>query len=85
MEDKNKKNKLREDELMRELVRYGKTSAPENLEYRIMQQIQTEQALKRGQEYVPPKREENIWGEFKTIFGIMYAVLAAIAAGSLFH
>lgn len=84
MEDKNKKNKLLEDELMHELVRYGKTSAPENLEYRIMQQIQTEQALKRGQEYVPPKRQENIWGEFKTIFGIMYAVLAAIAAGAFF-
>ncbi len=84
MEDKNKKNKLREEELMRELVRYGKTSAPENLKYRIMHQIQTEQALKSRQEFPTRRRQENIWGEFKTIFGIMYAVLAAIAAGAFF-
>lgn len=84
MGDKNIKNKLQEDELMRGLIRSGKTQAPENLKYRIMQQIQTEQALKRGQESVPPKRQENILGEFKTIFGIMYAVLAAIAAGAFF-
>lgn len=84
MEDKNRKNNLREDELMRELVRYGKTSAPENLKYRIMHQIQTEQALKSRQEFPTRRRQENIWGEFKTIFGIMYAVLAVVAAGTFF-
>jgi len=84
MEDKNIKNKLQEDELMRGLIRSGKTQAPENLKYRIMQQIQTEQALKSRQEFPTQRRRENIWGEFKTIFGIMYAVLAVIVAGTFF-
>jgi hypothetical protein len=84
MEDKNRINNLSEEELMRELIRYGKTPAPENLKYRIMQQIQTEQALKSRQEFPAQRRRENIWGEFKTIFGIMYAVLAVIVAGTFF-
>ena len=84
MEDKNRINNLSEEELMRELIRYGKTPAPENLKYRIMQQIQTEQALKSRQEFPTQRRRENIWGEFKTIFGIMYAVLAVIVAGTFF-
>jgi hypothetical protein len=84
MEDKNRINNLSEEELMRELIRYGKTPAPENLKYRIMQQIQTEQALKSRQEFPTQRRRENIWGEFKTIFGIMYAVLAVVAAGTFF-
>ena len=84
MEDKNRLNNLSEEEQMRELIRYGKTPAPENLKYRIMQQIQTEQALKSRQEFPAQRRRENIWGEFKTIFGIMYAVLAVIVAGTFF-
>ncbi len=84
MEDKNRINNLSEEEQMRELIRYGKTPAPENLKYRIMQQIQTEQALKSRQEFPTQRRRENIWGEFKTIFGIMYAVLAVIVAGTFF-
>ena len=84
MEDKNRLNNLSEEEQMRELIRYGKTPAPENLKYRIMQQIQTEQALKSRQEFPAQRRRENIWGEFKTIFGIMYAVLAVVAAGTFF-
>jgi len=84
MEDKNRKNNLQEEELMRELIRSGKTQASENLKCRIMQQIQTEQALKSRTESLAPKRQENIWDEFKTIFGIMYAVLAVVAAGTFF-
>jgi len=84
MEDKNRINNLSEEEQMRELIRYGKTPAPENLKYRIMQQIQMEQALKSRQEFPTQRRRENIWGEFKTIFGIMYAVLAVIVAGTFF-
>ncbi len=84
MEDKNRKNNLQEEELMRELIRSGKTQASENLKCRIMQQIQTEQALTSRTESLAPKRQESIWGEFKTIFGIMYAVLAVVAAGTFF-
>ena len=60
MEDKNRKNNLQEEELMRELIRSGKTQASENLKCRIMQQIQTEQALTSRTESFAPKRQESI-------------------------
>lgn len=71
------KNTHTDDELIRQMMQSAKKQAPENLKYRIMQQIETENALTRKP--VPAKkREGNVLKDFIGIFGVMYAVLAII-------
>ncbi|HPB56929.1 MAG TPA: hypothetical protein PLL49_00265 [Bacteroidales bacterium] len=74
----NKKNNIDpEDELIRQLIRSAKEQAPENLKYRIMQQINTENALTPKPAPIK-KRTENVLRDFINIFGTMYALLALL-------
>ena len=74
----NKKNNIDpEDELIRQLMRSAKEQAPENLKYRIMQQINTENALTPKPAPIK-KRTENVLRDFINIFGTMYALLALL-------
>lgn len=74
----NKKNNIDpEDELIRQLIRSAKKQAPENLKYRIMQQINTENALTPKPAPIK-KRTENVLRDFINIFGTMYALLALL-------
>lgn len=74
----NKKNNIDpEDELIRQLMRSAKEKAPENLKYRIMQQINTENALTPKPAPIK-KRTENVLRDFINIFGTMYALLALL-------
>ncbi len=78
-----KKYTQKEEHLIREMMQSAKTKAPENLKYRIMQQIETEKAL------TPPKensRKEsgNVVKEFGSIFGTMYGVLAVMIVVAYF-
>lgn len=76
-----KNNIHTDDEQIRQLIQSAKRQAPENLKYRIMQQIETESALSR--KTVPAKkREGNVLREFIGVFGVMYAVLAAFIGGA---
>lgn len=76
-----KNNIQSQDELIRQMVRTTKTQAPENLKYRIMQQIETENALTRKKASVK-KEQGTILSDFFGIFGVMYAMLAAIIGGA---
>lgn len=81
MTDKN--NIPNQDDLMRQMMQTTKQKAPKNLKYRIMQQIETENALTRKK--VPVKKEQGrILRELIGIFGVMYAVLMAVVGGAYF-
>lgn len=78
-----KYSKQKEDKKFREMLASTKIEAPENLKHRIMLQIETEKAF--VPQNVEPKTETgNILKEMGAIFGIMYAVLAAMVAGAYF-
>ncbi len=70
-----------DDELIRKMMQSAKQQAPENLKYRIMHQIETESALTR-KTLPAKKREGNVLKDFIGIFGVMYAVLAALICGA---
>lgn len=70
-----------DDELIRQMMQSAKQQAPENLKYRIMHQVETESALTRKAAPVK-KREGNVLKDFIGIFGVMYAVLAALIGGA---
>lgn len=78
-----KKYTQKEEDLIREMMQTVKAKAPENLKYRIMQQIETEKALAPSK--VNSRKESgNVLKEFGSIFGIMYAVLAVMIAATYF-
>lgn len=78
-----KRQTQNEEYLIREMMQAGKAKAPENLKYRIMQQIETEKALTPSK--VNNRKESgNILKEFGSIFGTMYAVLAVMVAATYF-
>ena len=68
----------KEDAMIRQMMRESQMEAPENLRYRIMQQIETEAALTR-QPQPAAKRDVNPLRSFWSVFGVMYVVLALIA------
>lgn len=74
-------NKTRNDEIIRKMMQSAKQQAPENLKYRIMHQIETESALTR-KAAPAKKREGSVLKDFIGIFGVMYAVLAALIGGA---
>ena len=78
----NEKNNIqRDDEFIREMMQSAKDQAPEDLKFRIMHQVETESALKHQQ--APVKlRERKVLKDFIGIFGLMYAVLAALIGGA---
>jgi len=77
-----KENKMdKEEMIIREMMLSERKKAPENLKFRIMQQIETEKAL-TPQQSKPRKRSGTLLGEMGAIFGSMYAVLAAMIMGA---
>ena len=77
------RNNINDDELIRKMMQTTKKEAPENLKYRIMHQIETENALsQQKKESVSPAR--NPLRSFWTVFGIMYAVIAIIGGYTYF-
>ena len=76
-------NQHKEDEQIRKLLSSTKINASENLKYRIMRQIEAENSLvpKKGK---PIKESGNVLKEMGSLFGTMYAVLAAMIAGVYF-
>lgn len=79
----NEKNNMvhDDDEFIREMMQPAKLKAPENLKYRIMHQIEAENALKPQQTPVRLS-ERKVLKDFIGIFGLMYAVLAALIGGA---
>lgn len=78
-----KKYTQKEEDLIREMMQTVKIKAPENLRYRIMQQIETEKTLTPSK-VNSRKESDNILKEFGAIFGTMYAVLAMMIAAAYF-
>lgn len=75
--------KQNEEYIIREMIQSAKRKAPENLKYRIMQQIETEKAL-TPVKINSRKEPGNILKEFGSIFGTMYAVLAVMIGATYF-
>jgi hypothetical protein len=76
-------NQQKEDKQIQQLLSTSKINAPENLKYRIMRQIEAENALVPKEEK-PIKISGNVLKEMGIHFGIMYAVLAVMIAGVYF-
>ena len=77
-----KNNIQNPDDFIRQMMQSSKKQAPENLKYRVMQQIETEKAL-TPQKTAPKKVRENTLKDFKAIFGVMYALLFAFSLFTL--
>jgi len=70
-----------EDKQFRELMQSAGKKAPDNLQHRIMHQIEAEHALTRKK--VPSaKKSVSLLRDLGNIFGAMYILLAAIVGGS---
>ncbi len=70
-----------EEKAMREAIKESKLKASENLKYRIINQIETEESLKHKQIDHPNriKRDSsNILKDFGYLFGTMYVIIALI-------
>ena len=78
-----KYNQQKKEDKLRQILSSTKINAPENLEHRIMRQIESENALipRNGKQI---KESGNLLKEMGSIFGIMYAVLAVMIAGVYF-
>ena len=70
-----------EDKQLRELMRSAAKKAPENLQYRIMHQIEAEHALTPKKVPVT-KKSVSLLRDLGNIFGVMYILLAAIVGGA---
>ncbi|MDO5664379.1 MAG: hypothetical protein Q4G63_03865 [Bacteroidia bacterium] len=73
-----------DDELIRQMMQSAKQQAPENLKYRIMQQIETEKAL--NPQPLTHKKDRlvtNMLRDFKSIFGVAYLLLFALSVITL--
>lgn len=70
-----------EDKQFRELMRSSAKKAPENLQYRIMHQIEAEHALTRKKAPLA-KKSVSLLRDLGNIFGAMYILLAAIVGGA---
>lgn len=73
-----KKNIQKEDEIIRKMMQSAKTQAPENLKYRIMQQIETEKAL-TPQKLKRVTTKGDGLTDFRSIFGTMYLLLFVLS------
>ena len=73
------------DDKIRRLLSGTRLEAGENLKFRIMQQIETEQALSRSRMI---KKEARISKEIKSllsIFGVMYTLIILVTVGAYFY
>ena len=76
-------NNRNEEEIIRSLLKKSCVNAPENLQYRIMRQVESAHAL-TPQKARGNKPTTNILADFKIIFGIMYGAIIAVGAGFYF-
>lgn len=70
-----------EEKAMREAIKESKLKASENLKYRIINQIETEESLKHKQIDHPNRIKgdsSNILKDFGYLFGTMYVIIALI-------
>lgn len=77
----NKDIKYNEDETIREIIKEAKITSSDNLKYRIMHQIETEELLKpktTAKQNKSLKDSSNVLKDFIYIFGGMYIILAII-------
>lgn len=74
--DMDNKNIMKKDDDLKRLFSETKLEASANLKYRIMHQIETEQALSRKQ-----AKSRPVIGSMLSIFGVMYALIAILAVG----
>jgi hypothetical protein len=74
-----KDNLNKQDDKMREILSFSKKKAGENLKYRIMQQIETENvfAVKKSKS----KNLVPIIGNSFVVLGIMFALVVVVALG----
>jgi len=79
MEEKNLHNNI-EDKQLRKILSDTKLEASDSLRFRIMQQIQTEKLLVRKKEKTSFSAVKNML----SIFGVMYALIAAIIGAIYF-
>ncbi|MEA5129411.1 hypothetical protein [Proteiniphilum sp.] len=73
-----KKNIEKEDEIIGQMMQSTKIQAPENLKYRIMQQIETEKAL-MPQKMKRATTHGDVLADFRGIFGTMYVLLFVLS------
>ena len=79
----NNKNKAMDDKLwMKSMMESARKEPSENLSYRIMHQIETEQALTRAKPKVTKQRASSPLIDLR-VFGLMYVVL--LIAGGYFY
>lgn len=67
----------RQDERLKILLGGTRLRAGENLKFRIMHQIETENALLRKMQ---KKQNRSIWGNF-SILAVMYVIIAVVGGG----
>lgn len=75
----------KEEESIKKLIEASKVKAPENLKYRIMNQIESEKTI--TPQHTPikstPNRESgSVLRDLGSIFGTMYSVLAVMILGA---
>ncbi len=73
-----KKNIQTEEDIIRQMMQSSKIQAPENLKYRIMQQIETEKAVTPQKQKRPMTKGDTLT-DFRSIFGTMYLLLFVLS------
>ncbi len=68
---------------MRAMMQGAKEKASENLKYRVMRQIEAEEAV-APRKFKASKEPGNVIRELGSIFGTMYAVLAVMIVAAYF-
>lgn len=74
---KEKNNIHTDEELFRKLMQSTKQQTPENLRYRIMQQIETEKSL-IPQQTKKSRRASELLDSFKSVFGTVSILILAL-------
>ena len=72
------KNKTADELWMKSMMESTRKEPSENLSYRIMHQIETEQALTRAAKPKLSKQKDNPLIDLWNIFGLMYLVLGIV-------
>ena len=72
------KNKTADELWMKSMMESTRKEPSENLSYRIMHQIETEQALTRAAKPKLSKQKDNPLIDLRNIFGLMYIVLGIV-------
>ena len=73
-----KKEIQTEEDIIRQMMQSSKIQAPENLKYRIMQQIETEKAVTPQKQKRPMTKGDTLT-DFRSIFGTMYLLLFVLS------